>query len=270
MTTTQTPPPLPPHINLIDTHCHLDMAAYDQDREEVISLAQRVRVTRLLTIGIDLESSQKAVALAESHQSVYAAVGVHPHNVSQSKEFDYERIIELAALPKVVAYGEIGLDFVKPYSPIALQIKHFRHQLQLAKRLNLPVVIHDRGAHKEIVTVLREEAPFPARGVMHCFSGDRGLAREVLDLEFYISIPGIVTFGKATELQDAARYTPISSLLLETDCPFLAPVPKRGKRNKPEYLTYTALKIAELKNISLEEIALKTTENAEALFLFDD
>jgi TatD DNase family protein len=259
-------PVLPSGTVLVDTHCHLDMADYGHDLEGVLLKATRVGVATVITIGIDLESSRRAVALAEAHDGVFAAVGIHPHNVQGVGPPDYEEIRGLAAHPKVVAYGEIGMDLVKEYAPAELQLVHFRQQLVLAKELGLPVIIHDREAHEPIMSVLREEAPFPAGGVMHCFSGDGDLAREVTGFGFYISVPGVLTFGKAAMLQEVVKETDLAWLLLETDGPFLTPAPMRGKRNEPAYLAYTAQKMAELKGIELSEVARRTTINARKLF----
>lgn len=259
-------PTLSPGITVVDSHCHLDMAAYDADREEVINSALAAGVGRLITIGIDLESSRMAVELAERHPAVFATVGVHPHNVAELTNSGHEEFRTLAVHNKVVAYGEIGLDFVKLYNPPNLQLIHFRRQVKLARELHLPLIIHDREAHQEIMEVLEKEAPFPAGGVMHCFSGDPELADRVLALGFHISIPGVVTFNKAATLQEVTRTVPISSLILETDAPFLAPVPWRGRRNLPSYVLYTARKIAELKDIPLDDLARQTTENAVKLF----
>jgi TatD DNase family protein len=259
-------PFLPPGESLVDTHCHLDMADYRQDLEQVVARAVGAGIARVITIGIDLESSRRAVALAADHDGVFAAVGIHPHNVNTIRPKDYDEIRSLAAKPKVVAYGEIGMDLVKQYAPVEMQLVHFRRQLQLAKELALPVIIHDREAHTPVMNVLREEAPFPAGGVMHCFSGDAALAREVTAFGFYLSIPGVVTFGKADMLQEVVRETPLAGLLLETDGPFLAPVPWRGRRNEPAYLLHTAQKVAELKGVGLDEVARQTTGNARRLF----
>ena len=251
---------------LIDTHCHLDMSAYEADFEAVLARALAAGVTRIISVGIDLESSRKAIKLAEQHQGIYATVGVHPHNVAELSEADYAELQALCRHAKVVAYGEIGLDYVKNYAPIALQKEHFTRQVALAKELQLPLVVHDREAHDEIMEILEAAGPFPAGGVMHCFSGDAAFARRVLALGFYISIPGVVTFAKAEMLHEAVREIPLASLVLETDGPFLAPVPKRGKRNEPRLMLFTAQKVAELKGVSLEEVARQTTVNAVHLF----
>lgn len=259
-------PELQPGSTLIDTHCHLDMDHYDGDQAEVIERAVKSGIARLITVGIDIESSRKAIELAGKFESVFATVGVHPHNVENLSAADYEMLADLARQDKVVAYGEIGMDLVKDYAPVDQQEIHFKKQLQLAKELNLPVIIHDREAHEIIMAALHEAAPFPAGGVMHCFSGDAPLAQKVIDLGFYISIPGVVTFNKAEQLHEAVKNTPLTSLLLETDAPFLAPVPKRGKRNEPVYTLYTAAKVAALKGVSIDAVARQTTENAMKLF----
>ena len=251
---------------LIDTHCHLDMSAYEADFEAVLERALAAGVTRIISVGIDLASSRRAIALAEKYEGVYATVGVHPHNVAKLSAADYAELQALCRQAKVVAYGEIGLDYVKNYAPVALQKEHFSRQVNLAKELQLPLVVHDREAHAEIMEILEAAAPFPAGGVMHCFSGDAAFARRVLALGFHISIPGVVTFARAEMLQEAVREIPLSSLVLETDGPFLAPVPQRGRRNEPALLIHIARKVAELKGVSFEEVARQTTINAERLF----
>ncbi len=263
-------PVLEAGVTLVDTHCHLDMDPLMRECGSVIERALAGGVTRMVTIGIDLESSQKAVDLAAANKGVYAAVGVHPHNVGGVTDNQYRELIRLAGRPEVVAWGEIGMDMVKRYEPLELQKEHFLRQLKIAKDLALPVIIHDREAHSDILAGLMEYAPFPAKGVIHCFSGDAELAARVVDLGFYVSIPGVVTFNKAEQLQDAVRRVPLSRLFLETDAPFLAPVPKRGKSNEPIFVLYTAQKVAELKGVTLEKVARNTTLNAESLFGFDD
>lgn len=251
---------------LIDTHCHLDMSAYQADYDALLLRAKDAGVTRIITVGIDLESSRRAIGLAEKCETIYATVGVHPHNVAELGEADYAELEDLCCHPKVVAYGEVGLDYVKNYAPVSLQKEHFGRQVELARKLRLPLVVHDREAHDDIMDMLESAGPFPAGGVMHCFSGDVTFARRVLALGFDISIPGVVTFAKAEMLQEAVREIPLNSLVLETDGPFLAPVPFRGKRNEPRLLLFTAQKVAELKGITLEEVARQTTMNAVRLF----
>lgn len=259
-------PELPAGINLIDTHCHLDMIGADDDIGIIISRAAAHGVAPIITVGIDLESSRKAIRLAAQYDSVYATVGIHPHNVAELHDSSYAELESLCRMPKVIAYGEIGLDYVKQYVPQDIQRQHYARQVDLAKKMKLPIVIHDREAHADILHILQQRAPFAAGGIMHCFSGDWQLAQNVLDLGFAISIPGVVTFTKADVMQEVAKKVPLDRLILETDAPFLAPEPLRGKKNVPEYVLYTAQKIAALRGISLEEVACATTENARNIF----
>lgn len=259
-------PRLADGVTLVDTHCHLDMSAYQEDLEQVLERAFSAGVSRIVTVGIDLESSRQAVVLAKQYPGLSATVGVHPHNVEGITELKYDELNVLAREPEVVAWGEIGMDMVRRYAPDDLQKKHFKLQVVMAKELSLPLIIHDREAHREIMEILRSEAPFPAGGVMHCFSGDTALAREVMDLGFFISIPGVVTYNRAEMLEEVVREVPLAKLLLETDGPYLTPSPFRGKRNEPSFLPYTAQKVADLKQVALNDVARQTTENAYTLF----
>lgn len=260
------PPALSPGYGLIDSHCHLDMEADQDALDDIIRSAEQCHVHTIITIGIDLASSQRAVELADTYPGIYAAVGIHPHSAEDGDDSVYQKIKKLAGSEKVVAYGEIGLDYAKQYAPTDRQRVEFSRQLELAKELELPIIIHDREAHEDTLHIIREQGPFPAGGVMHCFSGDTVFAREVLDLGLYISIPGIVTFKNASDLQEVAREIPLDRMLLETDGPFLAPVPFRGKRNRPEYILYTAAMVAALRGISIDEVARQTSRNTEQLF----
>ena len=259
-------PHLPAGIKVIDTHCHLDMISPDEDIGTTITRAAACGVAQIITVGIDIESSKKAVRIAAQYDSVYATVGIHPHNIQDTSDNTYAELEKLCRENKVVAYGEIGLDYVRQYAPKDLQLEHYRRQVELARKNGLPLVIHDREAHADILHILNEKAPFHAGGVMHCFSGDWHFALQVLDLGFNISLPGIVTFSKAAAMQEVARKVPLDKLILETDAPFLAPEPLRGKKNFPEYILHTAQKIADLRGISLEKLARATTENAIKLF----
>jgi len=264
----------PPQLNsdcyLIDTHCHLDMKQYKSDLEDVISRAVNRNVLSILTIGIDESSSRQAVKLARRFDSVFAAVGVHPHEVDNMGHFALDAIGSLADDNRslVLGYGEIGLDYFKCYSSPENQRKQFRNQLTLAKELCLPIIIHDRDAHEDTLSILQQQSPFDSGGVMHCFSGNYTFAEKILDLGLHISIPGIVTFKKSMELQEVARRIPLSSMLLETDGPFLAPEPWRGKRNEPLYVTYTAEKVAGLRDMDINELARITSRNSIELFHF--
>jgi len=260
------PPSLSPGFSVIDSHCHLDMDAYQGKLDEIIDSANASGVSRIISIGIDLASSKKAVELAQKYSSVYATVGIHPHGAEEACLEVYEELTTLAAHPKVVGFGEIGLDYAKQYAPVKTQQKEFARQLDLAKQLDLPVVIHDREAHEDTLRMLNEKGPFPAGGVLHCFSGNLVFAEEILKLGFYISIPGIVTFTNAASLQEVVINTPLEKMVIETDGPFLAPVPWRGKNNRPDFLLYTAGKIAALKKLSVNRVAQQTTANTEKLF----
>jgi len=253
---------------LIDSHCHLDMDDYACDLELILERARQHHIRTIISIGIDEKSSRKAIALARKYPMIKATVGIHPHDVTNIQPNTLDILAGLVEnnRDQVVGYGEIGLDYVKNYAPADLQRRCFRSQLSLAKELGLPVVIHDREAHADTLNILREEAPFKHGGVMHCFSGDLVFAGQVLELGFHLSIPGVVTFKNAADLQETARYAPLTSLLLETDGPFLSPVPRRGKRNEPAFLLYTARMVAELRGISIDEVARQTSANTMALF----
>lgn len=253
---------------LIDTHCHLDMQQYCNDLNEILDQAKRHNIHSIITIGIDEKSSEQAVKLAHQYEMVFAAVGIHPHDVDRvsSTTLDFISRLALDNPSQVVGYGEIGLDYMKKYSSPDAQRKQFQAQLALAKELHLPIIVHDRDAHEDTLAILTQEAPFDYGGVMHCFSGNYTFAKQIIDLGLHISIPGIVTFKKSQELQEVASRIPLSSMLLETDGPFLAPEPWRGKRNEPYYILYTAEKIAQLRNIDIDDLARQTTLNAQSLF----
>ncbi len=261
-------PQLSPSQELMDTHCHLDMESYAEDLDTILASAAKGGVTTVVTIGIDITSSRKAVEIARTYDMVHAAVGIHPHDSEGADDTVYQQLAELIqrASSHIVGYGEIGLDYVKNYAPKKTQQQVFRDQLEIAKQFNLPVIIHDREAHDDTLAILTEAGPFSSGGIMHCFSGDMDYADKVLDLGFYISIPGIVTFKNAHDLKEVAANAPLDRLLLETDGPFLTPVPYRGKRNEPLFLLYTAEEVAALRAISLEELARVTTENGKKLF----
>jgi TatD DNase family protein len=249
---------------LIDSHAHLEMKEFDHDREKVFERARQAGVGFVITVGTNLVLSRKAVELAERHENIYATVGIHPHDVVNTDNKTFDTLLELAQWKKVVAYGEIGLDFFRNISPQEKQIDMFGRQLEMAKELKLPVIIHDRDAHEQTLKMVK--ASSIRCGVFHCFSGDYNMARQCIDLGFCISIPGVVTYDKAKTIQDVVRYVPLSSILLETDAPYLAPIPYRGKRNEPSFIIHTAKRVAELKGVSLEEVAEATTKNAKSLF----
>lgn len=264
-------PQLTQPSQLIDTHCHLDMAAYSDDLDRVLDQAKINHIEKIITIGIDLASSQNAVKLARNYPQISATIGIHPHDVDYLTPSDYTALsrLYLDHTSHIVGFGEIGLDYVKLHSDPANQRKHFKQQLELAHELQLPIIVHNREANEDTINILREAKPLDFGGIMHCFSGDIDFAQKVLDLGMLISIPGIVTFKNAKTLQEVARQIPLTSMVIETDGPFLAPAPFRGKRNEPLFLLYTAEKIAELREIDIEHLARQTTINAEKLFKFN-
>ena len=254
---------------LIDTHAHLDMKDFEKDREQVLARALEAGVAGIVTIGVDLPSSRKAVEIAKQNDFMAASVGYHPHNAKEMDEGAIRELAELAASPKVVAWGEIGLDFFRRHSPPQTQIKAFQRQIHMAGDLGLPVILHARDAHEPLLEILRNNR-FPSGGVIHCFSGDYPMAGLFMDLGFHISIPGTVTYKKAVPLQEVAAKIPLERLLVETDAPFLAPVPHRGKRNEPAFVAHTAREIARLRDMDFEALADATSRNAKTLFKLRD
>lgn len=254
---------------LIDTHAHLNDSRFSQDLSDVIGRASHAGVSTIINVGFDLESSRAAVDLAQKYTSVFAAVGVHPHDAGQVGPGWLDKIRSMAAEKKVVAIGEIGLDYYYNHSSAQAQEFAFREQIRLAKELGLPVIVHDRDAHEEVLTILRDEQAWEAGGVFHCFSGDISFASKCLDLGFYISLAGPVTFKNAGDLRVVATEIPPGRLLIETDSPYLAPVPYRGKRNEPAHVAAVADQVAKLRGENLRDFAKKTSENARKLFLLE-
>ena len=251
---------------LIDSHAHIQLDKFDADRGAVLERAQEAGVHAIMVIGFDLETSRGAIALAEQYDQIYATVGMHPHDAKNLHDETIHIFRELAAHPKVVALGEMGLDYYRNLSPRPIQKAVFERQLDLAEELDLPIVIHNREAYHDILPILQARRG-RVRGVMHCFSGDVEIMHRSLTLGFYIGIGGPVTYRKSDALQEVAQKVPADALLVETDCPWLAPQFRRGKRNEPAYVRATAEKIAELRGISLEEIGEITTQNFEGLFI---
>jgi TatD DNase family protein len=250
---------------LFDTHVHLNLRPFDRDRDAVIARARAAGVVGMINVGFDTASSEAAVALAATVPGLYAACGVHPHYAAAATPAVLTGFEPLLGSPGVVALGEIGLDYYRDLSPRPIQREVFCHLLDLARRLALPVIIHDRDAHGEVLEVLR--AGLGERGgVMHCFSGDRHLAVQCLDLGMYISVAGPITYAGAQELREVARLVPADRLLVETDCPWLAPMPRRGKRNEPALVSLVAEEVARLRGVTMETIAGQTTDNACRLF----
>jgi TatD DNase family protein len=257
---------------LVDTHAHLDLSAFDADRAAVLERAQAAGVTAIVNVGADLASSRRAVQLAAEHDMVYAAVGMHPHDAAKLDGAALAELRDLAGQPKVVAVGEIGLDFFRDLSPREAQRRAFRAQLAWAASLGKPVVVHDRDAHDEVIRELeRWAAGTPPSlagrlGVLHTFAGDLAMARRAVELGFYLSVSGPVTYQNARRLPEIVRQVPLERLLVETDCPFLPPHPHRGQRNEPAHVRLVAQRLAELRGIPLEELAQATTANARRLF----
>ncbi|NOZ06032.1 MAG: TatD family hydrolase [Chloroflexi bacterium] len=257
-------------LQLIDTHVHLDLTEFENDRETVIARARESGVTRMITVGVTLETSQAATSLADTHPSIYAAVGVHPHAARHWDESARDTLRDLAAHPKVVAIGEIGLDYYRDRSPRADQRRAFRAQLDLASELGKPVIVHDREAHDDLLQILTAwavERRYPGqRGVVHCFSGDGNMAQELLGLGFYLGFDGPVTYKNAKQLRALVEQIPADRILVETDSPFLTPHPHRGQRNEPAHVRLVAEAIAEIHQMDLPAFAGQTTQNARNLF----
>lgn len=254
-------------MTLVDSHCHLDDSKFEEDREQVIERARAAGVELMLAIGTgngppDLEV---AVRLADRYPFLYATIGVHPHDASKATPDTFTRLRELAAHPKVVAVGEIGLDYHYDFSPRDVQRAVFTQQLEIASEAGLPISIHTREAWDDTVAILRDH--WRGAGIMHCFTGDEEQARQALDLGLHLSFGGVLTFPKAENVRQAARITPGDRLLLETDCPYLAPVPHRGKRNEPAFVVETARRLAEVRGSTPEDIAALTTRNFQRLCL---
>ncbi|WP_455660575.1 TatD family hydrolase [Pradoshia sp.] len=251
---------------LFDTHVHLNDDQFNDDLEEVIERARLNGVGRVVVVGFDEKTIKRAIELIDAYDFMYAAIGWHPVDAIDCTDNYLEWIEELTAHPKVVAIGEIGLDYHWDKSPKDVQQVVFRRQIQLAKRLDLPIIIHNREATEDVVTILEEEGAEEVGGIMHCFSGSPETAKRCLDMNFYISLGGPVTFKNAVKPKEVAKEVPLDRLLIETDCPYLAPHPFRGKRNEPSYVKLVAEQIADLKGISFDEVAKATTENANRLF----
>lgn len=251
---------------IIDSHAHLDDRRFDQDRDMIIRNLKSNGIELAINIGADLKTSIASVALADKYDNIYAAVGVHPHSAKEVDNSTIEILKAFAKRDKVVAIGEIGLDFHYDNSPRDVQRKWFKEQLKLAKEVNLPVVIHTREAAQETFDILKEAQDGSLRGVLHCYSGSVEMALEYIKLGFYISIAGPVTFNNARVTKEVAKTVPLDKLLIETDCPYLTPMPYRGKRNEPMFTKYVAQTIAEIRGISFDELAEATNKNTKELF----
>ncbi len=248
---------------LTDSHAHLDTKDFKIDLDDVIKRAQQEGIGSIITVGVDLKSSNDALNIAKRYPGIYTAVGFHPHNAAKVTKNEIQTLIDMAEDPKVIAWGEIGLDFFKSYSPRQKQMRVFEEQLKIASDLNIPVIIHDRDAHTYIVDVLSK---YNVIGLIHCFSGDLELANVFAEMGFYISIPGTVTYKKATKIRKVVANIPLNYMVIETDSPFLTPYQKRGQRNEPSFVKFVAQEIALIKGINVDEVAKVTTNNIRRLF----
>ncbi len=248
---------------MIDSHAHLTSEEYSEDLDLVIERAAQSGVEAIICVGFDLESSRRCVELTEKYAAVFAAVGIHPHDASKLNNQALAELEGLCKHKKVVAVGETGLDFYRNLSPRDSQEKAFIEQIRLAKRVSLPVIVHSRDAHRRVIEILTSEGV--SRGVMHCFSGGAQIAKEAIDLGLYISFAGPVTYG-GSKFNEIVRIVPSDRLLIETDCPYLSPVPHRGRRNEPSYLRFIVEKLAGMMNLSAQDVAAMTAQNARLLF----
>ena len=253
---------------LIDSHAHIQGKEYAGEIDAVIARAHEAGVEKIIAVGGagDMSSNTDAIALANSFPDIYATVGMHPHDAKDVSADELKELRELAADPKVVAVGETGLDYYYDHSPREVQRRVFAEFIHMARETELPIVVHERDAALDVATLLRSEGEGKLRGVIHCFTGNYEAARAYLDLGFYISFTGIITFKNANALREVVRQVPLERMLVETDSPYLAPVPHRGKRNEPAYVRYIAETIAGIEAKPLEEIAHATTQNVRELF----
>lgn len=249
-----------------DSHAHYDDKSFDTDRDELLESMPGKGISYILNAASNITSSYECIRLAEKYDFIYAAVGVHPHDVKDVTEETIGLMEDLTKRKKVVAIGEIGLDYYYDYSPREAQQYWLRRQIQLAKKLNLPVIIHDRDAHADCMHIITDEDISVNGGVLHCFSGSWEMAKQLLDMGIYLSVGGSLTFKNAVKPVEVVKNMPLDKLLIETDCPYLTPVPHRGKRNDSSYIRYVAEKIAEIRNIPVEQVAQQTMENAKRLF----
>ncbi|WP_163969226.1 TatD family hydrolase [Oceanobacillus halotolerans] len=254
---------------LFDTHVHMNARQFFEDREETIQRAFDAAVQYMVVVGFDRETIPLAIEIAEQYETIYAAVGWHPVDAIDMTDDDLAWIEELSSHPKVVAIGEMGLDYHWDKSPKAVQKEVFRKQIHLAKKVNMPIIIHNREATEDIIAILKEENAKDVGGIMHCYNDSVQYVQDCLDMNFYISLGGPVTFKNATHPKEVAVELPLDRLLVETDAPFLAPHPNRGKRNEPSYVTLVAEKIAALRGMDYDELCKKTTENAKVFFGID-
>jgi TatD DNase family protein len=252
-------------MTFIDSHAHVILEAFNNDRDEVIQQAFSNGITHIVQSCDNLEEIEKNLILTKKYENLYSSVGIHPHEAKLWNDVSKITITNYANEKKVIAIGETGLDFYYNYSPKDTQLQVFREHVKISKEVSLPLIIHCRDAFKEVIEILKEEKP-ETSGVFHCFTGGLESVKEALKLNFYISFSGIITFKNSEVLRGVAKNTPLEKILIETDCPFLAPIPHRGKRNEPKYVALVAEELAKIHNISADEIGKITSENTKRLF----
>ncbi|KGK89446.1 hydrolase TatD [Desulfosporosinus sp. HMP52] len=248
-----------------DTHAHIDDPSYAEDFQEVLLRIQSAQISRVTNVGYDLPSSERSVKLTEDYSFIYAAIGIHPHNAQDVTVDTWNSLLELAKKPKVLAWGEIGLDYYRDLSPRPIQKEVFIQQIKLANEIGLPIVIHNRDAHQDVLEIVKANPP-QYGGVFHCYSGSWEMAEILLKLGFYLSFAGPVTYKNARHTVEVAKRIPLDRMLVETDSPYLTPEPRRGKRNEPTYVREIVQKLSEIKNMSFEDAAIATMQNAETIF----
>ncbi len=249
-----------------DTHAHLDDFKFREDQDQVIARAREAGLELIVNVGYNVASARRTVQLTKEYDFIYGTVGMHPHDAKDLDGDSLRELRKLAAEPKIVAIGEIGLDYYYDHSPRDVQQRVFRRMIDLAREVKLPIVIHDRDAHEDIFRILKEEDAAEVGGIFHCYSGSWPLAKEAVEMGFYISIAGPVTFHNAKKVVEVVKEVPLEWLLIETDSPYLAPVPYRGKRNEPAYMVKVAEMIAQIKGLDVEKVARVTTENGKRAF----
>lgn len=252
-------------MTFIDSHSHLVLEQFDIDRDEVIQQAFSNGITHIVQSCDNLDEIKKNLILTKKYKNLYSSVGIHPHEAKLWEDVTKITIVDYSKDQKVIAIGETGLDFHYNFSPKEKQLLAFKEQIKIAKEVSLPLIIHCRNAFKEVIEILKEEKPEQA-GVMHCYTGDLESAKEAINLGFYISWSGIITFKNANDLREVAKEIPLEKTLIETDCPFLAPIPYRGKRNEPKHVSLVACELAKIKGVSIDEIGEVTSENTKKLF----
>lgn len=248
-----------------DTHAHIDDPVYGDDFPELLSRLKSAGISRVTNVGYDLASSARSVKLAQEHDFIYAAIGVHPHNAEEATAETWDELLQLAKQAKVLAWGEIGLDYYRDLSPRSIQKEVFIHQIALANEAELPIVIHNRDAHQDVLNIVKSHPPRYG-GVFHCYSGSWEMAQILINLGFYLSFAGPVTYKNARHTVEVAQKMPLERMLVETDSPYLTPEPRRGKRNEPAYVCEVVKKLAEIKNLNYEDMARQTLKNAEYIF----